>query len=371
MEIMNFLYKFLMIAPAACLLAQTPPAPTLAPATPPAIAPGAPKLSTPVPPGLLMPPPAPPMPVTVPPDRVVLKAGSVTLTAAQFDQLIDGLPDASKAAARGPRRKQFADFLVQAYMLSEEATRRKLDETHAYKVQSMLSDDQVLAGLVRAQVTEETKVDEADARKYYDEHLKDYEEVTARHILIRVKGSPVPVKPGAKELTDEEALAKANDLHKRILAGEDFATLAKAESDDPGSADNGGLLPAFPRGQNVPSFDQVAFKLKPGEVSEPVKSQFGYHIIKVEAHTTKTFEEVRPQIEKLPVLVQARVKKALDDMTKGAFYDPEFFGPPQPAVPPQVRFTGPPSTNPPAAPSVNPPATTPAPPATPPAPVKP
>ena len=74
MEIMNFLYKFLMIAPAACLLAQTPPAPTLAPATPPAIAPGAPKLSTPVPPGLLMPPPAPPMPVTVPPDRVVLKA---------------------------------------------------------------------------------------------------------------------------------------------------------------------------------------------------------------------------------------------------------------------------------------------------------
>ena len=354
MEIMNFLYKFLMIAPAACLLAQTPPAPTLAPATPPAIAPGAPKLSTPVPPGLLMPPPAPPMPVTVPPDRVVLKAGSVTLTAAQFDQLIDGLPDASKAAARGPRRKQFADFLVQAYMLSEEATRRKLDETHAYKVQSMLSDDQVLAGLVRAQVTEETKIDEADARKYYDEHLKDYEEVTARHILIRVKGSPVPVKPGAKELTDEEALAKANDLHKRILAGEDFATLAKTESDDTSSA-NGGLLPPFAHGHMVPSFEQAAFKLKPGELSEPVKSQFGYHIIKVEAHNTKTFEEVRAQIEKMPPLVQAKVKKALDDMTKGAFYDPDFFGPPSPA-PIQGQF-GPR----PAAPQA-PPATPPAPP---------
>jgi parvulin-like peptidyl-prolyl isomerase len=218
----------------------------------------------------------------------------------------------------------------------------------------MLSDDQVLAGLVRAQVTEETKVDEADARKYYDEHLKDYEEVTARHILIRVKGSPVPVKPGAKELTDEEALAKANDLHKRILAGEDFATLAKTESDDTSSA-NGGLLPPFAHGHMVPSFEQAAFKLKPGELSEPVKSQFGYHIIKVEAHNTKTFEEVRAQIEKMPPLVQAKVKKALDDMTKGAFYDPDFFGPPSPA-PIQGQF-GPRPAAPPA-----PPATPPAPP---------
>jgi peptidyl-prolyl cis-trans isomerase C len=373
MENMNFLYKLLIIAPTACLLAQTPPAPapTPTPAAPPAVAPAAPKLATPVPPGLLTPPPAPPKPVQVPPDRVVLKAGSVTLTAAQFDEIIKGLPERFQAMYRGPGRKQFADTLVQLYILSDEGRRRKLDETHAYKVQSTLNDDNVLASMIRDQVVAEAKVDEADARKYYDEHKDTYEQVTARHILIRAKGSPRPVKSGAKELSDEEALAKANDLHKRILAGEDFATLAKAESDDPGSADNGGLLPAFPRGQNVPSFDQVAFKLKPGEVSEPVKSQFGYHIIKVEAHTTKTFEEVRPQIEKLPVLVQARVKKALDDMTKGAFYDPEFFGPPQPAVPPQVRFTGPPSTNPPAAPSVNPPATTPAPPATPPAPVKP
>jgi len=369
MENMNFLYKLLIIAPAACLLAQTPPAPAPAPAAPPAAAPAAPKLATPVPPNLLMPPPAPPKPVTVPPDRVVLKAGSVTLTAAQFDDLIDGLPEMYKARFRGPGRKQFAETLVKLYVLSDEARRRKLDETHAYKVQSTLNDDQVLATLLAAQVGTETKIDEADARKYYDDHKDTYEQVTARHILIRAKGSPRPVKSGAKELSDEEALAKANDLHKRILAGEDFATLAKAESDDPGSADNGGLLPAFSHGQNVPSFDQEAFKLKPGEMSEPVKSQFGYHIIKVEAHTTKTFEEVRAQIDQK--LAPQKTQKTLDDMSKGAFYDPEFFGPPQPAAPPQVRFTRPPSTNPPAAPPANPPASTPAPPATPPAPVKP
>jgi len=371
MENMSFLYKLLIIAPAACLLAQTPPAPapTPAPAAPPAAAPAAPKLATPVPPGLLMPPPAPPKPVVVPPDRVVLKAGSVTLTAAQFDDIIKGLPERFQAMYRGPGRKQFADTLVQLYILSDEGRRRKLDETHAYKVQSTLNDDNVLASMIRDQVVAEIKVDEADARKYYDDHKDSYEQVTARHILIRAKGSPRPVKAGAKELSDEEALAKANDLHKRILAGEDFATLAKAESDDTGSADNGGLLPAFSRGQNVPSFDKEAFKLKPGEVSEPVKSQFGYHIIKVEAHTTKTFEEVRPQIEKLPVLVQAKVKKTLEDMTKGAFYDPEFFGPPVAPPQPNFRPAAPPAT-PPATPPAAP-ATTPAPPAAPPAPVKP
>jgi len=330
MEAMSFLHKFLMIAPAACLLAQTPPAPTPAPAAPPATAP---RLATPIPPGVLSPAPVPPKPVTVPPDRVVLKAGSVTLTAAQFDELIEGLPEAYRPRFRGPGRKQFADTLVKLYILSEEGRRRKLDETHAYKVQSTLNDDQVLAGLVADQVKTDVKVDEADARKYYDDHKDTYEEVTARHILFRTKGAQMPVKPGAKDLTDEEALAKANEIHKRILAGEDFATLAKTESDD-STAANGGLLPPFSHGRMVPSFEQTAFKLKVGEVSEPVKSQFGYHIIKVEAHGTKTFEEVRPQIEK--ILVPQKAQKTLDDMTKDAFYDPEFFSMPKPPAPPTL-----------------------------------
>jgi len=318
---MSFFPKFLMIAPAVCMLAQTPPAPTPAPAT-------APRLATPVPPGLLAPAPAPVKPVAVPPDRVVLKAGSVTLTAAQFDELIDGLPDNAKAMARGPRRKQFGDFLVRVYILSEEARRRKLNETHAYKVQSVLNDDQVLAGLVTAQVSEEIKVDEPEARKYYDEHKESYEEVTARHILMRVKGAPTPVKPGAKELTDEEALAKANDIRKRIVAGEDFATIARTESDDT-TGSNGGSLGSFPRGRMVPTFDQAAFTLKPGEISQPVKTQYGYHIIKVEDHRTKTFEEERASIEK--ILGPQKAQKTLEEMTKGAFFDPDFFGLPKPA----------------------------------------
>jgi hypothetical protein len=339
---MNFLRNLLIIAPAACLLAQTPPAPTPAPAKPPAAAPAAPKLATPIPPGLLSPAPVPSQPAVVPPDRVVLKAGPVTLTAAQFEEIIDSLPAMYQGRFRGPGRKQFADSLVRLYILSEEGRRRKLDETKAYKIQSQLNDDQVLVNMVAEDIKAHTTVDEADARKYYDEHAtKEYELVTARHILIRAKGSQVPLKPGAKELTEEEALAKANDLRKRILAGEDFATLAKAESDDAGTAASGGLLSAFPRGRMQPSFDEAAFKLKPGELSDPVKTPYGYHIIKVESHTTKTFDEVRGQIMAMQPLIQAKVQKTLEEMTKDAFYDPEFFAAPKPPAMPMMP--GPPA----------------------------
>ena len=339
---MNFLRNLLIIAPAACLLAQTPPAPTPAPATPPAAAPAAPKLATPIPPGLLSPAPVPSQPAVVPPDRVVLKAGPVTLTAAQFEEIVDSLPPMYQSRFRGPGRKQFADSLVRLYILSEEGRHRKLDETKAYRIQSQLNDDQVLVNMVAEDIKAHTTVDEADARKYYDEHVnKEYELVTARHILIRAKGSQIPLKPGAKELTEEEALAKANDLRKRILAGEDFATLAKAESDDAKTAVEGGSLGAFSHGRMQPSFDEAAFKLKPGELSEPVKTPYGYHIIKVESHVTKTFDEVRGQILAMPMLIQAKVQKTLEEMTKDAFYDPEFFAAPKPPAPPMMP--GPPA----------------------------
>jgi parvulin-like peptidyl-prolyl isomerase len=126
-------------------------------------------------------------------------------------------------------------------------------------------------------------------------------------------------------LSDEEALAKAQDLRKRLVAGEDFATLAKAESDDTGSGANGGGLGSFGHGQMVPAFDAAAYALKPGEISQPIKTQFGYHVIKVESRQMKTFEEARPDIEKR--LGPQQSQKALEDLVKksNAVLDPEFF----------------------------------------------
>ncbi len=82
--------------------------------------------------------------------------------------------------------------------------------------------------------------------KYYDEHKNEFQQVSAHHVLIRFKGSPVPLKEGQKDLTEEEALAKAQEVEKRLKAGEDFGVIAKAESADTGSAAQGGDSSAHP-----------------------------------------------------------------------------------------------------------------------------
>jgi peptidyl-prolyl cis-trans isomerase D len=131
--------------------------------------------------------------------------------------------------------------------------------------------------------------------QYYQQHQKDFqvpEEVKVRHILIKVP-------TGADAKTDAAAKQKAEDLLKQIKAGGDFDALAKANSDDPGSKEQGGELGMIQRGVTVPAFEQAAFALQPGQISDLVKTQFGYHILNVEEKQTahlKPLEEVKGQI---------------------------------------------------------------------------
>ncbi len=123
-------------------------------------------------------------------------------------------------------------------------------------------------------------------------NYQEEEEVQARHILIKFDAA----KAGNKE----KALSKIQGLKKR-LATEDFAKLAKEFSDDPGSKVKGGDLGFFGKGRMVPAFEKVAFSAKVGDVSEPVESQFGYHLIKVEAKkaaVTKVLADVKSEVAK-------------------------------------------------------------------------
>jgi peptidyl-prolyl cis-trans isomerase D len=139
------------------------------------------------------------------------------------------------------------------------------------------------------------QISDQQARQYYQQHLKDYQvpdQVKVRHILISVP-------KGADAKTDAAAKAKAEDVLKQLRAGGDWAALAKKYSDDPGSKNSGGELGLLQHGVTVPEFDKAAFSLNPGQISEPVKTQFGYHIIETEekqtAHT-RPFDEVRGTI---------------------------------------------------------------------------
>lgn len=282
--------------------------------------------------------PASPLPASVasassvPSDTVVISVGDTHFTAAQFNQLIDMLPQQSRSVAQTPNgRKQFADEIVRVVILADEARRRKLDQTPAFKTETAFQQDNLLAGRVYAELGKPT---DEEMRTYYEAHKAEFEEVRARHILIRAKGSPMPVEAGKKELTDEEALAKAQELRKKIMDGADFAKVAEEESDD-SSKSNGGDLNFFHRGQLVPPFEQAAFSLKVGEVSQPVKTPFGYHLIKVEAKKDPTFEEAKPDIEKR--IGNTKAKDAVEQMVKkvSVTLDPQFFGPAAaaPAVP--------------------------------------
>jgi parvulin-like peptidyl-prolyl isomerase len=262
--------------------------------------------STPgTPPKTVTPTPASPAPApaaapesNLAPDTVVLTIGNQQMTRAQFEVLLMALAQNGRPATSAAQKRQVAEQYAELETMAQEARKRKLDESPEVKQMMAIQSDSFLANTLAKKLSDDTHFTELDLRSYYNGNKGEFEEAQGSHILIRYKGSAVPLKPNQKDLTDAEALAKAQDIRKQILAGADFATLAKAESDDAGSGAKGGDLGKFKHGQMVPAFDQAAFSLPIGELSEPVKTQFGYHIIKITARNAKTFDEAKPQIEK-------------------------------------------------------------------------
>ncbi|MDN4075748.1 peptidylprolyl isomerase [Fictibacillus terranigra] len=165
--------------------------------------------------------------------------------------------------------------------------------------QNGIKNEKDLKKLVKTQLlnkkaaTDGVKVTDAEMKKVFNEKYK--EEVKASHILVDDKKT-------------------ADEVKAKLDKGEDFAKLAEKYSKDPGSKSKGGDLGFFGKGQMVPEFDKVAFKLKPGQVSNPVKSQFGYHIIKVVDKKTNKFEDKKKQISE--ELKQQKAKPTDEVITK-------------------------------------------------------
>ena len=207
---------------------------------------------------------------------------------------MEALPAQYQTFARSQKR-QFVESIVQLKLLSQSATAAGLDKSSKIQEQLKFQRENMLAQAMFENMQQTVKVDDAQVKAYYEAHKNEYESVKAKHILIRVKGAPMPGAEGKPELTEEQALAKAEDVLKKLKAGGDFAAIAKTESDDTGSAQQGGELGEFHRGMMVPPFEEAAFAQKVGEVGAPVKSPFGYHLIVVEAHNTKPLAEARPK----------------------------------------------------------------------------
>jgi peptidyl-prolyl cis-trans isomerase C len=180
------------------------------------------------------------------------------------------------------KRDYLVNYLVDVIVLSQAAEKQKLADRADVKRRLAFDHNRLLMEALLQDAGKASLSDDAE-RKVYEEavkQVKNEEEVHARHILVP---------------TEDEAKA----ILAQLKGGADFATLAKEKSKDPGAAE-GGDLGYFTKEQMVPEFAEVAFKLGKGQLSDPVKTQFGWHVIKIEEkriRPTPTFEQVKPQIE--------------------------------------------------------------------------
>jgi peptidyl-prolyl cis-trans isomerase C len=181
---------------------------------------------------------------------------------------------------------------------SEEAFKQALAQQKMTvdQVKTDARQDMAIKKLVEDEIATKVAVKPADVQTFYEQNPKNFQEserVHASHILITAPKD-------ADAATKAQAKAKAEAILKDVKAGKDFATLAKQNSQDPGSAANGGDLGYFQQGQMVGPFNDTAFSLKPGAVSGVVETDFGYHIIKViekQPGRTVPLDEAKPKIE--------------------------------------------------------------------------
>ena len=281
-------------------------------------------------------PAAPPAAATTaaPADPIVVAAGDVAIRQSEFENALKTLPAEYQQYAAGPGKKQFAEDFLRMKMLAAEGMKAGLDKDPDVLRQLSLMRENLVANAQLQKIEKGITLTDEDLKKVYESKKGEYEQVGARHILIAFKGSPA-AQPGKPELTEEQAKAKAEELRNKIVGGASFEELAKAESDDTGSGANGGALGEFTRGQMVPEFEKAAFEAKVGEVTPVVRTQYGYHVIKVESHGTTPFEQVKPFLERNAR--QERLQAKLEEMKNSAkpTFNDAYFGATAPAVEPK------------------------------------
>ena len=314
----------LLAVVALCACSKTPAAATEASAA----APSPPSSAAPPAAALLGQEPAKPVPAQLP--DVLARVNGEAVNKTEFDRAVSALEARNGGPVPAQQRdrvlRQVLDQIVDYKLLIQEGRARKIEATDAEvdarmkeiqgqfptedafkqmltarkttleQVRSDIRQDITVQKLIENAIADKVAVKPEQVTDFYTKNpdqFKQPERVRASHILIMVpKDSEAAVKTAAR--------TKAAAILKDVKAGKDFAALAKQHSQDPGSAPNGGDLGFFQQGQMVGPFNEVAFKLAPGQVSDLVETEFGFHIIKVaekQAPRTVPLEEVRPQLE--------------------------------------------------------------------------
>jgi peptidyl-prolyl cis-trans isomerase C len=214
--------------------------------------------------------------------KVLAKVNGVEITDEDLKAAIDDIGPGLPAQMQGPERDAYVlDYLIDLKIVARKAEAEKMDGGAEFARRMAYQRDKALMEGLFSKIAKDATSD-AELRKIYNEvsgSQKPEPEIHARHILVA---------------TEDEAKAAL----KRVKGGEDFAKVADAISKDPGS--QGGDLGWFTKDRMVPEFADAAFKLEKGQISDPVQSQFGWHVIKLEDKRTKSFpdfEQVKDQVK--------------------------------------------------------------------------
>ena len=262
------------------------------------------------------------MMITAQEDPTLGKAGDYVIKKSDVERMLAYYPaDTQKRLQENPvEMETLVKRMLEIKVVADVAKKEKFDQRPQIKKQlAYVADDFLSREYLAKVVMPEAAVSEADLKEYYTQNkqsLEVPEQVRARHILFKVD-------PDSSEDEKNQAKARADAVLKRVQAGEDFAKLAAAHSDDAGSKAKGGDLGYFSPGKMVPEFEGAAFYTDPGEISDIVETKFGYHIIKVEDHIDareRSFEEMKDTIkEKLhQQLVMFKVQQFIRQATESA-----------------------------------------------------
>jgi peptidyl-prolyl cis-trans isomerase C len=256
-------------------------------------------------------------------DTVVARVNGVDIRQSDLTSAEDEIGGNMPQMGSDQKRDYLIAYLGDVILLSQAAQQQKIGDRDTVKHRIEFEHNKVLMETLLQDVGQSAMTDDA-MHKVYDDALKQMsneQEVHARHILVA---------------TEDEAKAIEAELKK----GSDFAALAKQKSKDPGASE-GGDLGYFTKDQMVPEFAEVAFKLDKGQISDPVKTQFGWHIIKVEdkrIKPTPKFDEVKGQIEnyvahraQAELVQKLRSAANIERLDRPATPDPSALNPAAPA----------------------------------------
>lgn len=252
-------------------------------------------------------------------DKVIATVNGQALTDTDLQTLIASLGQQLQQVPEAARPRAALDRMIDMRILAGEATKLGLDKSPEFLARLEAIRQQLLiTQFVKDNV--ESKIADADLKARYDKEVAGFtppEELRARHILVKTK-------------------EEAEDIIKQLNAGGDFAKLATEKSQDPGSAAKGGDLDYFAAGDMVAPFEEAAQKLQIGEYTkEPVQTQFGFHVIKLEDRRKQKapdFDQVKDQIRQ--AMVGEKFAETLANLKKDVkieIKDPALAGPAAPA----------------------------------------